>query len=189
MPYTPAAPDLPHAQEEVDALLRRLPRAQLRTGREATRDAILTAIAGASWVHFACHAVSAADATSGGHLLLNDHQTRLLTVADIARLRLDGANLAYLSACDTTRTRESLADEALHITGAFSLAGYPNVIGTLWQVDDEAAGEIADAFYDRAADRVSAEDPARALHAAIRTLRHTNPRTPSLWAAHIHVGT
>ena len=58
------------------------------------------------------------------------------------------AQLAYLSACDTAITSTAgLIDEAIHLTTAFQLAGFPHVIGTLWEINDELAVTIADAFY------------------------------------------
>ena len=44
---------------------------------------------------------------------------------------------------ETASTAPQLADETIHITGAFQLAGFPHVIGTLWPVDDLAARRIA----------------------------------------------
>lgn len=70
-------------------------------------------------------------------------------MADISRLRLRDVHLAYLSACSTTRTRPELADEAIHITGAFLLAGYRHVVGTLWPVVDRVCTQIAGTFYTR----------------------------------------
>jgi CHAT domain-containing protein len=71
-----------------------------------------------------------------------------LTVADLNALRLD-AKLAYLAACDSTFTHQLLADEAVHITAAFHLAGFRQVIGTLWPVSDLFAAGISAAVYGR----------------------------------------
>jgi CHAT domain-containing protein len=74
---------------------------------------------------------------------------------------------------------------------AFQLAGFPHVIGTLWEIDDATAVEIARAFYTALADRGGSLVPrhaARALHQATRTQRDQQPANPYLWATHIHVG-
>jgi CHAT domain-containing protein len=101
-------------------------------------------------------------------------------------LQLDRAELAFLSACETARPGAQLSDEAIHLTTACQLAGFRDVIGTLWTIADHAAVEFADAFYDTLLGTPG--DVAAALHAATRRTRDAWLRRPSLWAAHIHVG-
>jgi len=56
--------------------------------------------------------------------------------------------MANLSACQTAHSRyEQLLDEGINITSAFRLAGFPSVIGTLWNVDDKFSVEIAKNVY------------------------------------------
>ena len=117
------------------------------TGPEATREAVLAALPGARWAHFACHGSADLADPSASRLLLDDHQTAPLTVVDVARLRLDDAELAFLSACSTARPVGRLADEAIHLASAFQLAGYRHVIGTLWPIGDQHAVDIADDIY------------------------------------------
>jgi tetratricopeptide (TPR) repeat protein len=175
MPTTPGLPPLPGVQAETATL----PPGRVLTGEHATRRAVLDALPHHSWAHFACHAVSAADGSDDGHLVLQDQ----LTVSDIARLRLDDAAIAYLSACDTSVPRENLDDEALHVAGAFHIAGFRHVIGTLWSVKDSVAAEVTAGFYARLG---TADDAATALHEAVRDLRAVHE--PSAWASYMHVG-
>ncbi|GGY05735.1 CHAT domain-containing protein [Streptomyces hiroshimensis] len=138
--------------------------------------------------HFACHGVSDPADPSHSRLLLRDHATRSLTVASLASVRLDRAQLAYLSACETARSADAtLADESIHLVSAFQLAGYPHVVGTLWPVDDRTATRMADLFYATYA-RLGPTRPASSLHEAVRTLRTDLLSAPSLWAAHLHSG-
>jgi CHAT domain-containing protein len=113
--------------------------------------------------------------------------TRPFTVVDVARLRLDRAELAFLSACSTARTGAGLADEAVHLTSAFQLAGYRHVIGTLWPLKDRAAGCVANDFYEVLGADGTADAAPHALHAAVLRRRAACPEQPSLWAAHLHV--
>jgi tetratricopeptide (TPR) repeat protein len=175
MPTTPGLPPLPSVPAETAAL----PPGRVLTGEDAVRRAVLDALPYHSWAHFACHAVSAADGSADGHLVLQDQ----LTVSDIARLRLDDAALAYLSACDTGVPREDLDDEALHVAGAFHIAGFRHVIGTLWSIKDSLAAEVAVGFYARL-DTV--DDAATALHETVRELRAVHG--PGAWAPYIHFG-
>ncbi|WP_327281653.1 CHAT domain-containing tetratricopeptide repeat protein [Streptomyces sp. NBC_01205] len=156
--------------------------------------------------HFACHGTSDPTDPSRSRLLLHDHADDPLTVKSLAPVALDHARLAYLSACRTAATDTAdLLDEAVHLdeavdlSSAFQLAGFPHVIGTLWEIDDQTAVGIARAFYDGLRTESAAVDPdraARALHAAVRQVRdgddlppgHDRRRAPLLWAAHLHAG-
>lgn len=159
-----------------------------------TRANVLTRLAFCSAAHFACHGSSDPVDPSGSHLLLHDHREAPLTVSALNSVRLDHARLVYLSACSTALTANiRLIDEAIHLTSAFQIAGYPHVIGTLWAIDDRVAVEIADAFYARIISAhpgtaLDANEAAVALHEAIRKARDAFPATPSLWASHIHAG-
>jgi CHAT domain-containing protein len=107
-------------------------------------------------------------------------------------LRLTDASLAYLSACETTVTTPGLADEAVHITGAFHLAGYRHVIGTLWPIYDDLARVLDIEVYRhltaQATTPPQTASTAQILHHAIRALRDELADGPAEWAAHIHVG-
>jgi hypothetical protein len=174
------------------ALLAARPGARLLLDEQAVRRTVLDALPHHPWVHFACHAVAADGVAATGQVLLHDHDTAPLTLTDIARLRLPAAELAYLSACETTRGRGEYADEALHITGAFHMAGFTHVVGTLWAVDDDTSRELADHFYSAFAPRHPFPGrTAHALHTAVRALRDADEGyrlNPSLWAPYIHVG-
>ncbi|KAK1179710.1 CHAT domain-containing tetratricopeptide repeat protein [Streptomyces sp. NBS 14/10] len=158
---------------------------------EPTRDTVLQGLPNYQIVHFSCHGYVDLDDLTNSHLLLTDYATRPLTVADIRDLNLTAA-LAYLSACDTSVTAPRLADESLHITGAFQLAGYRHVIGTLWPIDDRIASKVATDFYayltDNGAAQVQTDMTAHALNYAVTRLRTRYPNTPTLWAAYTHTG-
>lgn len=110
-----------------------------------------------------------------------------LTVVDVSRLRLETADLAYLSACSTARVGTTLTDEAIHLASAFQLAGYRQVIATLWPINDRLAVRLAEEVYDAIVARGTGV-AARAVHEATRRLRSRRRDLPQLWAAHIHTG-
>lgn len=193
VPEPPGArlPPLDGVRQEA-AGLARVPGARVLMAEQAVRRAVLDALPRHAWVHFACHAVGATDGAAAGRVLLHDHETAPLTLSDIARLRLPGAELAYLSACDTTRGRSEYAEEALHITGAFHMAGFTHVVGTLWAVDDDTSRELAERFYAAfETERPFPRHTAHALRDAVRGIRDADEgfrQNPSLWAPYIHVG-
>jgi len=63
--------------------------------------------------------------------------------------------------------------EILHIGMGFQLAGYPQVIGTMWELQDGPAAEMAAAFYSHLAKLGKVGDAgssARALHYATKEM-------------------
>jgi hypothetical protein len=158
----------------------------LLSDEDATADKVRTALTRHPWVHFACHGVQDPQRPSRGRLLLPGGA---LTVLDVARLDLPGAEFAYLSACETAVGGTTLPDEALHLAGSLQLAGFSQVIGTLWRADDESCAQIAQGVYAALADAGPGAPPAAlALHHATRRLRARHPDRPLSWAAHVHSG-
>ncbi|MGP4001420.1 CHAT domain-containing protein [Streptomyces sp. 8N706] len=95
--------------------------------------------------------------------------------------------LAYLSACTTSLGARRLADEALHLAAAFQHAGFPQVIGTLWPVEDGVAQSLCGQVYEE----LPGLDPtmaAVALYKATRAMSEQYPQRPSLWASFVHLG-
>jgi hypothetical protein len=186
MPRTPDATPLPQVTAEAAAVARHFPgRHTVLTGPAATHRPVVAALGRAAWAHLACHAVSDLAEPSRSRLLLHDHREAPLTVLDIIRLRPAGAELAYLSACSTSLTGPALPDEAIHLASAFQLAGYRQVIGTLWPVGDRAARRTAEAVY---ATIGKPGDCAYALHAASLAARARRPGAYTWWAAMTHFG-
>jgi CHAT domain len=100
---------------------------------------------------------------------------------------------------NTSRGEESrLLDESINLVSAIQLAGYPSVVGTLW----EESGRIAQGVYSwmvRDGRKFRFESAAEGLHRAVRELREETRRTPARlgntcqndpmkWAPYLHVG-
>jgi hypothetical protein len=190
MPVTPGQSPLPEVPAELEILARHFPPGngnhQL-AGPQATRAAVLTAVADHSWVHLACHASQQqADPARSGFALWDG----TLTITDLAAQPAQGRDLAFLSACQTAAGSLLHLDEAIHLAAAMQFLGYRHVIATLWSIADSAAPRIADTVYT-ALSQDGKPDPGRAaeaLHHAIRDLRQANPADPMLWAPYIHLG-
>jgi hypothetical protein len=157
-------------------------------GETATPERVLSALRTARWVHFACHGVSDAENPSDSHLVLHGGP---LSVGDVSRQELLYAELAVLLACHTAHTGQ-LPDEAVHLASAFQTAGYPQVVGALWEADDTASALLAARLY--AAIRapvpgaVAPADAGRALNHVTRALRTRYARSPAAWAPFVHIG-
>jgi CHAT domain-containing protein/tetratricopeptide (TPR) repeat protein len=135
---------------------------------EATKDAVVQAIAQASHIHFACHGWSdmRAEVLSAQLSLANEIP---LTAAEIVDLSALKARLVVLSACQTGIFQEyEAADEVFGLTTAFLAAGAAGVVATLWPVDDYATSLLMARFYE---ELTSPLDVASALRNAQLWLR------------------
>ncbi|MFF3652688.1 CHAT domain-containing protein [Streptomyces sp. NPDC002181] len=180
---------LPGVDEEVEILTRGFTGVDVLRGADATPGNVVEALKEHGWMHFACHGVSDPDAPSSGALLL--HRAQPLGVTDIAALSIDGAGLAFLAACNTARGGNDLADESIHLASAFLLAGYPQVVGSLWPLGDAAAPVVTGCVYGPVSGAARGPDLGKVpfgVHEAALRLRAAHPHRPSIWAAHLHVG-
>ncbi|MFK0288902.1 CHAT domain-containing protein [Streptomyces sp. NPDC090442] len=210
MPTTPGVRGrLDHVSVEAALLRDLLPKPMLLIEPDASADStiapgpeprptkarVLETLPDCGIVHFACHGAHDPDDPSRSLLLLHDHERDPLTVASLAGMRMDSAQLAYLSACRTAFMESvELIDEAIHLASAFQLAGFPHVIGTLWEINDEVASHMAADFYaelGRVTNQhgcLDTDAAAHALHHTVRKVRDQYPKSPYLWAAHLHAG-
>ncbi|TQE34140.1 CHAT domain-containing protein [Streptomyces ipomoeae] len=184
---------LPSARKEALRLVTQVRERKLLAGPMADRRAVRRALPNHSCLHFAGHARhDPARPARSGLFCHGDQRPALLTVEDIARLRLDAAELAFLSACETARGTARLPDEALHLAGALQLAGFTHVVAAQWVAEDTTAQQLTATFYAElrhpdAPDRLDPARSASALHTAVRRIRRQNP-DPLLWAAYVHTG-
>jgi len=189
-PLVVALPEtLPNAAVEADFFAGLFhPASQLR-GSGATVRAVRHALQQSPpLAHFACHGQQEITDPSAGCLWLHDGK---LGITDIAGLRLEAAELAYLSACETSTGGIQLSDEAITLATAFALAGYRHVIGTLWSISDRHAPNVARHVYQclkRPADGgMEVGGTGAALDSAVLALREKQTQ-PWLWASYVHLG-
>ncbi|KAK4031728.1 CHAT domain-containing protein [Parachaetomium inaequale] len=169
---------------------------------------ILQEVEGHTIVHFACHGKSCPDRPSDSGLFVGvgeDPDVPPLRVRDLAALSYGNARLAFLSACSTAEiSAQSLVDEAMHVASAFQIAGFPHVIGTLWEAEDRATIALAVRFYEwlfhsLGSSREWDDDAvAYALHDAVEALKSEGVpgsrrrislhNDPLVWAPFIHIG-
>ncbi|MFI6542907.1 CHAT domain-containing protein [Streptomyces prunicolor] len=172
---------------EVQAMAHTLRGLRIVQGADATVERVLTELSYAATVHFACHGMSNAEDPSRSYLDLADGP---LAVRDVARGHLPHAQLAVLLACHTTRT-DRLPDEAVHLTSAFQTAGYPQVVGALWEATDLVSVRLTDRLYRDLrtyGDGLDVTDTARVVHGIVRGLRERHARSPQVWAPYVHTG-
>ncbi|KAK3984180.1 CHAT domain-containing protein [Cladorrhinum sp. PSN332] len=167
---------LPFAAEEVHMVEKFCPSLQLRPVTPTLRkDDILQYLRTCKIFHFAGHGQSNPAEPSRSCLLLDDWETNPLTVGDLRdhRFQENGPFLGYLSACSTGANEVvQLADEGIHLVGAFQVAGFRHVVGTLWEVSDRHCVDVARVLYETLRDEGMTDAAVcRGLHRAVRRLR------------------
>ncbi|OIW24945.1 hypothetical protein CONLIGDRAFT_648022 [Coniochaeta ligniaria NRRL 30616] len=192
MQQTPSLPDLPFAIAETTSLhhllspfipATLLSNPPLPSSPPITKPTILSQLPQVEILHLSCHGLSDVTNPSQSRLILPDWHASPLTVSDIAaQQNLSNGRLAYLPACHAAVGRApELLDEGLHLAAAFQLAGFPQVVGTLWQVNDRRAMQVSgrmwrDVFSGSAHGGIRYERVAGAVNAAVRELRESTKR-------------
>jgi tetratricopeptide (TPR) repeat protein len=194
VPDAPEHKPLSGVRAEADRIRALIPGAELvpSAGEKTDHRGVISALSRHHVAHFACHGIMDPANPANSRLLLHDHLDHPLTLAAISQLDMHDAELAYLSACDTSATVHRHADEVTHIATAFQIAGYHSVVGTFWPITDNTSTRVALEFYSAiTADGTMPPDTraaATALHHVVRRRRDDNASIPILWAAYVHVG-
>ncbi|KAF6747914.1 CHAT domain-containing protein [Ephemerocybe angulata] len=169
-------------------------RVWMANGDELTIDQCLTHMEDFSCIHLACHASQNAPDPFQSRFLFHNGSLDLVT---IMQKNLKNADLAFLSASQTSTGEEQLSDEAVHLASGMLAAGYRRVVATMWSINDGAACEVANDFYDYLWSHgegdgcVDGTQSAYALHHAIQKLRlHLDDSERSLitWVPYVHFG-
>jgi len=155
-------PSLPAAQAEVGGLRKYHPEAVLLEGNEATVQAVLAALDGASLAHVAAHGSHEPENALFSQLELVDGA---LYAHETARLRRPPEHVV-LAACELALSRIRPGDEALGFAGALLAAGGRTVTAAVSRVGDQAAA-AAMADYHRLL--AAGSPPATALAEAAAT--------------------
>ncbi|KAF5335481.1 hypothetical protein D9611_012192 [Ephemerocybe angulata] len=97
-----------------------------------------------SSVHLACHATQDAEDPLKSRFIFHSGP---LELGSILQRNLKNADLAFLSACQTSTGAQKLPDEAVHLAAGMLAAGYRRVVATMWSIGDRHAPDVAVDFY------------------------------------------
>jgi CHAT domain-containing protein/tetratricopeptide (TPR) repeat protein len=107
-----------------------------------------------------------------------------LYLQEIYNLKLDSTKLVVLSACETGSGKLTKGEGKMSLARAFTYAGCPNIISSLWKADDKSTSWIMQRFYKYYNDDI---DAATALQKA-KLDYITSPeienrfKSPNYWA-------
>jgi hypothetical protein len=173
--------NLPYAEKEARDVAAMLGTQPL-IGAEATKEAVLSRLPGASIIHLATHAYFHGGSPMESGVILADG---VLTAREVMAQRLNAA-LLVLSACQTGIAGSVGGDELAGLAQAFLYAGARSLLVSLWAVDDPATAALMTAFYG---ERQAGADKAEALSRAMDHT-HSQPRWahPYYWGAFVLMG-
>ena len=197
-PETPNLSPIPGTTREVRAIKQLLENRNLRVlcleSKAATVEQGIINMENHNCIHFACHASQNTVEPLKSRFMLQDGA---LELSAIIKKNLVEADLAYLSACQTSTGDEKLSEEAVHLAPGMLAAGYRGVVATMWSISDKHGPRVAEDFYNslimhgEKSEKLSAlrsDDAARALHYATQKLRQEEPSSLLVWVPYVHFG-
>lgn len=199
-PKTPGQTPLPGTTKEIQAIQTTLEDAGMSytwlEGESVTAEVALENSEKRSCIHLACHAIQDKSEPLSSGFFLQDGR---LTLSNIIKKNLTNADIAFLSACQTSSGSEKLSEEAVHLAAGMLAAGYWGVVGTMWSIRDQYAPGVAKSFYEGLLRLttvgqgvvINGEHAAEALHHAIRELRRElgdSEEALLTWVPYVHFG-
>ena len=160
---------------------------------EATTEKVRTEMKSHKWVHFACHGIQDVVEPLKSGVYLHDGRLELL---EIMRQQIPNPDLAFLSACQTSKGEMGLSEEAVHLTAGLLAAGYRGVVGTMWDISDMHGPEFATEFYKyllthKSSEGLDSTQAAYALDHAVRKVRESlgdGDNAFLTWVPYVHFG-
>ena len=178
-PGAPLVMGVPDAQaplilDEVQAVAKMLPGAELFLGRDASQEILRKKGLHSRTIHIATHGTFRQDNPMFSGIRLGNSY---LSLYDLYQLKLE-AELVTLSGCATGLNVVTAGDELLGLVRGLLYAGAQSLLLTLWNVHDRSTAEFMTAFYQRLQTNVSKPS---ALQGAMLELRERYPH-PYYWA-------
>lgn len=182
---------LPGAIEEVN-IIRNLMDGKSWLNEEATETNFKKHASDYNVLHLAMHSLLNDDEPRYSELLFNHAidttNDGYLTISEIYNLRLN-AELVVLSACSSGFGKVQRGEGVISLSRAFSYAGCPSVVMSLWKVPDLITTKIMKNFYESLADGMDKDE---ALRAAQQKFLRENAdplyRHPYYWAGFVVIG-
>jgi CHAT domain-containing protein len=185
-------PDLPGAHAEATEVATLYESADLLTGAQATRGAFLESLPRSDVVHYAGHAIPSTESGSSGWLSFSPESpsepSGLLPLSELVLGRVRRTRVVILAGCRTAAGPVSPTEGALSLGRPFLAAGVPDVVLSLWDIDDHVSKRFFVAFH-RSLQALG--EPMMALRRAqLALLRDNDPLVahPANWAAFICMG-
>jgi len=181
---------LPNAELEVNAIASDFEKAMVLTGKNATEKRFNELAIDYTNIHLATHFLVDDVQPLYSKIILsqsnNENEDGLLHTYEIYNLRLN-ANMVVLSGCNSGLGKLRRGEGLIGMTRAFLYAGVPNLVVSLWPVDDESTAILMKQFYKYLNEGL---DKRMALQKAkIDLIRSKDKkRDPFYWAPFVLIG-
>lgn len=179
----------PWAMELADSVAAQF-NGKLFEGNQANKDAFSENAGKGQILHVGTHAVANDQDPLNSYMILGSEkgQFEQLTAADIFNKRIN-SKCTVLTACETAVGQIKGGEGMVSLARSFSYAGSPNLVVTLWSVDDQQTARIIRSFYDYldkdfTFDRALRMAKLDYLESARGELKH-----PFYWAGILYYGT
>jgi CHAT domain-containing protein len=184
---TESMPALANAAKEAEMATDRMG-GETALNEDATESAFRQRASAFNILHIASHSILDEGKPLQSHILLHTDPATTddgrINAWEVYDMKLH-ADLTVLSACSAGKGRNIRGQGVMSLGRAFSVAGCPNVIMTLNNVDDFAAYQLMDAFYAKLATGMSAADALREARLDYLRDGDLGMAHPSLWAPFI----
>jgi CHAT domain-containing protein len=182
---TASAAEVQHAAGELGG------RAELHIGADNRKAYLLEAADRAPILHLATHAFADTGALERSRIIFSPPDKSgsnpdYLFLREAYALKLDGIDLAVLSACETERGRVVRGEGVQSFSRAFLAAGVRATVTTMWRVADEPTSDFMQVFYHHL-NRGEPRDEAL-RRAKLRFLGGTTLANPHYWASFVLTG-
>lgn len=109
----------------------------------------------------------------------------LLHVGEIYNMNIN-SDLVVLSSCESGIGKMEKGEGLLGLNRSFIYSGVPNVIFTLWKINDKTSSEFVVDFYSEVLEGKSYGTALR--NAKLKSISESATASPNLWAAYLLVG-
>ena len=179
------ANELPGTAEEIEVLNTQL-NGLFFSGLEATKQNFIDHAHEYDIIHLAIHGISDSISRLNNRLLFrnpNDQgQLDPLYTHELYNLRLN-SKLVVLSACESGIGRNYQGEGVYSMSRAFSYAGCPTTVMSLWKIRDKTTPEILAQFYRHISKGRDVDQALRKAKLSYLKANTGNMAHPSLWAA------
>jgi CHAT domain-containing protein/tetratricopeptide (TPR) repeat protein len=177
---------LPYANSEVKDISNIYGARMMLTGSEATEGRVRSVMGDYGIVHVAAHYEVNTEDPLRSYIALAPDKSEggFLEIKEVYDLRLVKTDMVVLSASQTQLGKQTGSDDIIALDRAFLYAGAATVVGSLWDVDDEAKSLLMRLFYKNLKQGVG---KAAALRKAQAETRIKYPH-PYYWAGFVLTG-
>ncbi len=181
----PEGADLPASSLEVAKIGSLFPSSLVFTGREATKEAFMGKAPLGTFLHIATHSTLNRDDINSSYIQFAGEKGHL-SLGEIYGLSLPEAQLVVLSSCQSALGSDNPGREFASLASAFTVAGAPSVIASLWRTDDASTALLFEEFYGNLKKGMGKGEALRQAKLTLRKKAAT--ASPYYWSSFILLG-